>query len=94
MNIEQFKMNLLMSYFQVNLQDSRFSAIYTSAQFNIDQSNPNFKRTKGMEKLLQQKQEYVQKRKRIEQKDIKQDTNLSALVSSLKNKSRNKFGKF
>ncbi|CAG7830713.1 unnamed protein product [Allacma fusca] len=42
--------------FQVDLQDNRFSALYLSHHFNVDPSDPNFKKTKGMEALVSEKQ--------------------------------------
>ncbi|OUC48476.1 hypothetical protein D917_06149, partial [Trichinella nativa] len=41
--------------FQLNLDDPRFQAIYTSHLFNIDQTDPAFKRTAGMERLIEEK---------------------------------------
>lgn len=43
-------------HFQVDVADPRFQAVYTSSLFNLDPTHPNFKRTKGTESLLQEKQ--------------------------------------
>jgi len=42
--------------FQINVEDARFSAIFNSHAYNIDPSESNFKRTKGMEMLIKEKQ--------------------------------------
>ncbi|KRY54448.1 ESF1 -like protein, partial [Trichinella britovi] len=47
--------NLVDDQFQLNLDDPRFQAIYTSHLFNIDQTDPAFKRTAGMERLIEEK---------------------------------------
>ena len=36
-------------------EDPRFSAIYESPLYNIDPSNPKFKRTKAMTEVIQKK---------------------------------------
>ncbi|KAL3872948.1 hypothetical protein ACJMK2_036117 [Sinanodonta woodiana] len=41
--------------FQVDVKDERFTAVYNSHLFNIDPSAPEFKRTKGMEALIEEK---------------------------------------
>lgn len=42
--------------FQVDLSDPRFSALYSSHHFNVDPTDPHFKKTKGMEAILTEKQ--------------------------------------
>lgn len=42
--------------FKIDLSDDRFSAIFKKAEFNVDPSNPNFKKTKSMEAFIQEKQ--------------------------------------
>uniref|UniRef100_UPI00358E6636 ESF1 homolog isoform X1 n=1 Tax=Myxine glutinosa TaxID=7769 RepID=UPI00358E6636 len=41
--------------FQVDVQDPRFSALYSSHLFNLDPTNPSFRRTKATEALAQEK---------------------------------------
>ncbi|XP_053681352.1 ESF1 homolog [Anopheles nili] len=41
--------------FEVNVEDSRFSAIYSKADYNIDPTNPAFKKTKAMDRLIEHK---------------------------------------
>ncbi|XP_021711081.1 ESF1 homolog [Aedes aegypti] len=41
--------------FEVNVDDDRFKAVYEKPEYNIDPTNPSFKKTKGMEKLIQEK---------------------------------------
>lgn len=49
------KKELLEDDFQINTGDTRFQAMYTSHLFNVDPSDPNFKKTKAMEKVLEEK---------------------------------------
>lgn len=42
--------------FEVDVADSRFSALFSSHLYNVDPSDPNFKRTKGMETIIHEKQ--------------------------------------
>ncbi|CRK97429.1 CLUMA_CG010818, isoform A [Clunio marinus] len=41
--------------FELNIKDDRFNAVYSKPDFNIDPTDPNFKKTKGMEVLIQEK---------------------------------------
>lgn len=49
------------------VQDERFSAIFTSPEFNIDPSDPHFKKTEGTLALIQEKQ------KRMKNKEVPSD---------------------
>uniref|UniRef100_A0A8C6RV98 ESF1 homolog n=2 Tax=Nannospalax galili TaxID=1026970 RepID=A0A8C6RV98_NANGA len=93
------KKELLEDDFEVNVSDTRFQVMYTSHLFNLDPSDPNFKKTKAMEKILEEKarqreqkeQELSQAVKR-EQEPAKSsqkklvDPALSVLVKSVKSK--------
>ncbi|XP_007525851.2 ESF1 homolog [Erinaceus europaeus] len=93
------KKELLEDDFEVNVKDARFQAMYTSHLFNLDPSDPNFKKTKAMEKILEEKarqreqkeQELTQaiKKKESEIKESQKrsiDPALSMLIKSIKNK--------
>ncbi|KAJ8930344.1 hypothetical protein NQ314_016894 [Rhamnusium bicolor] len=41
--------------FEVNVQDERFSALFTSHHFNIDPTDSHYKKTRGMETLINEK---------------------------------------
>lgn len=87
---------------QVNVKDARFQAMYTSHLFNLDPSDPNFKKTKAMEKILEEKarqreqkeQELTQAIKKKESEIQKEsqkrsiDPALSMLIKSVKNKTQ------
>ncbi|XP_030052202.1 ESF1 homolog [Microcaecilia unicolor] len=49
------KQELLEDDFQLDVADTRFQAMYTSHLFNVDPSDPNFKNTKAMEEILEEK---------------------------------------
>uniref|UniRef100_A0A8C8SLN5 NUC153 domain-containing protein n=1 Tax=Pelusios castaneus TaxID=367368 RepID=A0A8C8SLN5_9SAUR len=96
------KQELLEDDFQVNVADSRFQAMYTSHLFNLDPSDPNFKKTKAVEKILEEKarrreqnQQNLTKSKEIHENETGKkgivtktsvDPALSMLIKSVKNK--------
>lgn len=79
--------------FQVDVEDPRFSALFTSHKYNIDPSEPNFKKTKAMETIIQAKQK---RRLLVSSSDDsskipekrKSQAELSYLVNSVKNKTK------
>merc|ERR1712192_159713 len=92
--------------FAVDVADDRFGALFNRAEFNIDPTESNFKKTKNMEKII------AEKMKRIENssdkkfksnpgehlaKKSKLDADTSLSLKSVKNKwkqnSKNKKGK-
>lgn len=79
--------------FKIRVEDPRFSALFTSHHFNLDPSDPNFKKTEAMEAILAEKH----KRRNegtdsLEQEQPKRkilkdgDSELSRLVRSVKAK--------
>nr|CAI5861907.1 unnamed protein product [Callosobruchus analis] len=83
--------------FQVNVEDPRFSAIFTSHHYNIDPTDPHYKKTKGMETLINEKI-----KRRVDNDPVKneskkphtegaKDAELRALVKSVKRKAANTF---
>lgn len=94
------KKELLEDDFEVNVSDARFQAMYTSHLFNLDPSDPNFKKTKAMEKILEEKARHrerkeellIQAVERAQQNTGKPaqkqplDPALSMLIKSVKNK--------
>ncbi|XP_071996544.1 ESF1 homolog [Engystomops pustulosus] len=52
--------------FQINVDDSRFQSLFTSHLYNVDPSDPNFKKTKAMTKVLEEKA----KRRERESKEL------------------------
>lgn len=74
--------------FQVNVNDDRFSALFSSHLYNIDPTDPHYKKTKGMETLINEK---IKRRKDdsesvVKEKPVKKDAELSVLVKSVKRK--------
>ncbi|XP_023801637.1 ESF1 homolog [Cyanistes caeruleus] len=98
------KKELLEDDFQVNVADTRFQAMFTSPLFNLDPSDPNFKKTKAVEKILEEKarrreekeQDLKEANKGLENKMAKKgevakkamDPALSVLIKSVKNKTK------
>ncbi|XP_063699612.1 ESF1 homolog [Culicoides brevitarsis] len=78
--------------FNLNLADDRFKAVFSKPEFNIDPTNPQFKKTKNMDALIQEKL----KRKDISNengnetedssKRPKLDPEVSAMMKSIKRK--------
>ncbi|CAB3261334.1 unnamed protein product [Arctia plantaginis] len=77
--------------FEINVNDERFSALYNSHHYNIDPSDPNFKKTKNMDKLIEEK---LKRRpadippQDHQPKKSKEDAELSILVKNVKRKSK------
>ncbi|XP_050300031.1 ESF1 homolog [Anthonomus grandis grandis] len=85
--------------FKVNVADKRFSAIFTSHHYNIDPTDPHYKKTKGMETLIQEK---IKRRTENDEVDVaeakkpkseqnqtkKKDVELSMLVKNVKRKAQ------
>ncbi|GFU06834.1 ESF1 homolog [Nephila pilipes] len=53
------------------LQDERFSAIFTSPEYNIDPSDPHFKKTEGTLALIQEKQKRMKDKEQPPDEKIK-----------------------
>ena len=84
--------------FVVDVKDDRFSAIFSRADYNIDPSEQNFKKTKGMERLIEEKQKRLQSSENPQPehkpKKSKLDSETSANLRSVKNKwKKNSFKK-
>ncbi|KAL4707825.1 hypothetical protein ACJJTC_001771 [Scirpophaga incertulas] len=79
--------------FEINLHDARFSALYNSHHYNIDPTNPNFKKTKNMEKIIQEKLKRRPENVLINEtplsKKSKEDIELNLLVKNIKRKTKN-----
>ncbi|KAG8930247.1 pre-rRNA-processing protein esf1 [Tulasnella sp. 418] len=83
--------------FEINVGDSRFSALHEEAEFAIDPSHPHFKPTKSMKELLAERsrrlkdklrEDEVAVRKKKKDLETTKDTgDLSKLVESVKRKS-------
>lgn len=79
--------------FEINVKDDRFAAIFTSHLYNIDPTDPHYKKTKGMERLVEEKfkrrnreQEGGAKDAKKIKGDSQRDAELSVLVKSVKRK--------
>lgn len=78
--------------FELNIKDDRFTAVYTKPDFNIDPTDPNFKKTKGMDVLIQEKlkRRYNDDESIVdevtEKKRKTKDVSLNILVKSIKRK--------
>lgn len=81
--------------FNINVDDQRFSSIYTSHHFNIDPTSSSFKKTKGMDQIIDEKL----KRRRTDSETLEsevliggsegkknKDVSMNLLVKSLKRK--------
>eukprot|EP00058_Branchiostoma_floridae_P024678 XP_002610168.1 hypothetical protein BRAFLDRAFT_217012 [Branchiostoma floridae] len=55
-NIAEQQGTKLEDNFEIDVQDPRFEAVYSSHLYNIDPSNPGYKKTKAMDAILTEKQ--------------------------------------
>ncbi len=86
--------------FAMDVQDSRFKAVFENHEFAIDPSNPKFKATQGMKKLLEEGRKKRkagpaespnEKKDQRSSKKAKPDgdlSELSSLVASVKQKAK------
>ncbi|XP_049280035.1 ESF1 homolog [Anopheles funestus] len=87
--------------FEVDVEDPRFKAIYSKADYNIDPTNPAFKKTKAMERLIETKLRKRQlaendvregnglQEQQVESKVARKDVATTMLVKSIKRKIKN-----
>lgn len=82
--------------FELNVKDNRFAAVYTAPEYNIDPTDPSFKKTKGMEVLIQEKlkRRYNDNNgSEVQQEPAKKsktkDVSLNLLVKNIKRKVAN-----
>ncbi|XP_015115479.1 ESF1 homolog [Diachasma alloeum] len=85
--------------FEVNVEDPRFNALFTSHHFNIDPADPHYRKTKGTEALVKEKLkrrttgEVQEEISRKQSKSGKNETtsDLAALIKSVKRNTKNVF---
>lgn len=80
--------------FEVNVQDPRFNALFTSHHYNIDPADPHYRKTKGTEALIKEKlkrradDEPIDVRENKHQK-TKPNTELQVLIKTAKRNAKN-----
>ncbi|XP_014662001.1 PREDICTED: ESF1 homolog isoform X2 [Priapulus caudatus] len=91
--------------FKLNVSDPRFEAVFKSHHYNIDPSDPSFKKTNAMESLIKEKQRRraaesepggtpIAKAPKVAvETTAAKDPQLSALVKSVKSKTRTYYKK-
>lgn len=57
--------------FQVDVQDSRFQAMFTSHLYNLDPSDPAYKKTKATQSILEEKQRRREERQHSQETALK-----------------------
>lgn len=80
--------------FEVNVQDSRFNALFTSHHFNIDPADPHYRKTKGTETLIKEKLKRRANNDYNEEVPVKEskmqfNTELQTLIKSVKQNTKN-----
>ncbi|KAH9516926.1 pre-rRNA-processing protein esf1 [Dermatophagoides farinae] len=87
--------------FKFNPDDNRFSSIYESHLYNVDQSDPQFKRTKAFEQILAKQKQKAHRMVENESEFMMnksnigntKSVNLNNLVDKIKNKAKVQFKK-
>merc|ERR1719369_1287238 len=81
--------------FTVDVSDDRFGALFNRPEFNIDPTESNFKKTKNMEKIIEEKLKRIsdsggEKRKKDEKETLSKkprlEPDISSSLKSVKNK--------
>ncbi|XP_050476151.1 ESF1 homolog [Bombus huntii] len=80
--------------FEVNVQDARFNALFTSHHFNIDPADPHYRKTKGTEALIKEKLKRRADNEFSEEIPVKEsklssNTELQSLIKSVKKNAKN-----
>jgi len=92
--LEESKRGGLQEDFEMDVEDPRFNKLFESHEFAIDPSNPKFKGTEGMKKLLEEgrRKRGLEGDEEVSQKKRKNGTRkegeLSGLVESVRKKSK------
>ncbi|XP_035773467.1 ESF1 homolog [Anopheles albimanus] len=55
--------------FEIDVEDNRFGAIFSKPEYNIDPTNPAFKKTKGIERII----EHKLKKRQLAENDVRED---------------------
>uniref|UniRef100_A0A2M3Z723 Putative esf1 n=1 Tax=Anopheles braziliensis TaxID=58242 RepID=A0A2M3Z723_9DIPT len=55
--------------FEIDVEDRRFGAIFSKPEYNIDPTNPAFKKTKGIERII----EHKLKKRQLAENDVRED---------------------
>ncbi|XP_017767473.1 PREDICTED: ESF1 homolog [Eufriesea mexicana] len=80
--------------FEVNVQDSRFNALFTSHHFNIDPADPHYRKTKGTEALIKEKlkrraDNELNEEIPAKESKMKSNAELQKLIKSVKKNTKN-----
>ncbi|XP_063978188.1 ESF1 homolog [Diachasmimorpha longicaudata] len=84
--------------FEVNVEDPRFNALFTSHHFNIDPADPHYRKTKGTEALVKEKlkrrandeiEETTSAKQPKSDKNRTMTPDLAALIKSVKRNTKN-----
>lgn len=88
----------LQEEFAMDVEDSRFKAVFESHEFAIDPSNPKFKATQGMKKLLEEGRKKRKDGPSVTEKNVKSeksnkkaktdDADIDGLINSVKRKAK------
>ena len=79
--------------FKMDLQDDRFGAMFDNAAFNVDPSHPNFKKTKSMQAIVEEKQKRIKRKPQesrqppVKKPKTEEEDRIQKLMHSVKSKS-------
>lgn len=76
---------MLFSSFQIDVKDDRFSAMYSSHLYNIDPSSQDYRKTKAMDAIIDEKQRRIQNSERDIDKPYQRKRKSDKISTSLDN---------
>jgi len=79
--------------FELDVSDDRFAAVFEKPDFHVDPSLPNFKKTRSMKKIVEEKQKRIlkedkKKEKEEESKEKAKPLLVDSLVKAIKAKTK------
>lgn len=89
---DEIKVDKELPDFEVDVNDERFSALYTSHHFNIDPTDSHYRKTKGMESLISAKlakralndNENNASQSNVPNKKLKNDVAVNMMIKNIK----------
>jgi hypothetical protein len=91
---EASQVQLVKDSFEVDVKDTRFSALYSNHEFALDPTHPHFRATKGMSAIMDERRRKRERGEAMEpettptNQDTLKDPSVARLVKAVRSKSK------